>query len=194
MKVTRAASIPLVTHDPYFSIWSSSDHLYDTDTVHWTGKRQQIRGYLTVDKTVYCFMGDKEFHQILPQISLDVTSTATTYTFENDKVRLCCRFTSPLILSDPLLVSRPCTYIDFMVEKKNADNVQLDFIVSADLVRQEKGQALLELLSRTFHTRLWDVCVSSRLEAAVIIQQLTGVTCILQAMIKAQLHMMRQMK
>ena len=44
MKVTRAASIPLVTHDPYFSIWSSSDHLYDTDTVHWTGKRQQIRG------------------------------------------------------------------------------------------------------------------------------------------------------
>ena len=140
MKVTRAASIPLVTHDPYFSIWSSSDHLYDTDTVHWTGKRQQIRGYLTVDKTVYCFMGDKEFHQILPQISLDVTSTATTYTFENDKVRLCCRFTSPLILSDPLLVSRPCTYIDFMVEKKNADNVQLDFIVSADLVRQEKDE------------------------------------------------------
>lgn len=140
MKVTRAASIPLVTHDPYFSIWSSSDHLYDTDTVHWTGKRQQIRGYLTVDKTVYCFMGDKEFHQILPQISLDVTATATTYTFENDKVRLCCRFTSPLILSDPLLVSRPCTYIDFMVEKKNADNVQLDFIVSADLVRQEKDE------------------------------------------------------
>ena len=140
MKITRAASIPLIMHDPYFSIWSSSDHLYDTDTVHWTGKRQQIRGYLTVDKTVYCFMGDKEFHQILPQISLDVTATATTYTFENDKVRLCCRFTSPLILSDPLLVSRPCTYIDFMVEKKNADNVKLDFIVSADLVRQEKDE------------------------------------------------------
>lgn len=140
MKITRAASIPLIMHDPYFSIWSSSDHLYDADTVHWTGKRQQIRGYLTVDKTVYCFMGDKEFHQILPQISLDVTATATTYTFENDKVRLCCRFTSPLILSDPLLVSRPCTYIDFMVEKKNADNVQLDFIVSADLVRQEKDE------------------------------------------------------
>ena len=140
MKVTRAASIPLIMHDPYFSIWSSSDHLYDADTIHWTGKRQQIRGYLTVDKTVYCFMGDKEFHQILPQISLDVTATATTYTFENDKVRLCCRFTSPLILSDPLLVSRPCTYIDFMVEKKNADNVQLDFIVSDDLVRQEKDE------------------------------------------------------
>lgn len=140
MKVTRAASIPLIMHDPYFSIWSSSDHLYDANTVHWTGKRQQIRGYLTVDKTVYCFMGDKEFHQILPQISLDVTATATTYTFENDKVRLCCRFTSPLILSDPLLVSRPCTYIDFMVEKKNADNVKLDFIVSADLVRQEKDE------------------------------------------------------
>ncbi len=40
MNITRAASIPLVLHDPYFSIWSSTDHLYDADPVHWCGRRQ----------------------------------------------------------------------------------------------------------------------------------------------------------
>jgi len=86
MKVTKAASIPLVLHDPFFSIWSSADHLYDADPVHWAGARQKMRGYLNVDGAVYCFLGDRTFHDILPQTSIDVTATATTYTFENEKV------------------------------------------------------------------------------------------------------------
>lgn len=57
MLIKRAASIPLVLHDSYFSIWSSADHLYDTDPVHWSGARQKMRGYLTVDGKVYCFLG-----------------------------------------------------------------------------------------------------------------------------------------
>ena len=56
MKVTRAASIPLVTHDPYFSIWSSSDHLYDAYTVHWNGKSNKILGNLKMVKTIYYFI------------------------------------------------------------------------------------------------------------------------------------------
>ena len=60
MKVTRAASIPLVTHDPYFSIWSGADHLYDKDPVHWSQIRQQLRGYVNVDGVVYSFLGDKD--------------------------------------------------------------------------------------------------------------------------------------
>ena len=57
MKVKRAASIPLILHDPYFSIWSGTDKLYDSDTVHWCGKRQKIRGYITIDGESFCFMG-----------------------------------------------------------------------------------------------------------------------------------------
>lgn len=136
-RIKRASSIPLVTHDPFFSIWSSVDHLYDNDVVHWCGARQKMRGYLTVDGKTYSFLGDKEIHDVLPQKSIDVTATATEYIFENDEVILKCRFTSPLILDDMLLVSRPCTYIDFEVEKKNALDVVLDFEVSADLVRKD---------------------------------------------------------
>ena len=97
MLIKRAASIPLVLHDPFFSIWSSADHLYDADPVHWSGARQKMRGYISVDGKVYCFLGDKEFHAPLPQRSIEVTATATEYIFENEEVRLVCRFTSPLI-------------------------------------------------------------------------------------------------
>jgi len=142
MKIKKAASIPLITHDPYFSIWSSVDHLYDADPVHWSGARQKMRGYLTVDGKTYGFLGDKEFHAFLPQKSVEVTATATEYFFENDAVGLTVRFTSPLLLEDKKLVSRPCTYIDVTVDKKNASEVVLDVEVYADLVRVEKDEVV----------------------------------------------------
>jgi len=135
MIIKRAASIPLILHDPFFSIWSSADHLYDNDTVHWCGNRQAIRGYLTVGDKTYCFMGDKEFHAVIPQTSIDVTATATRYTFENDILQLTCTFTSPLLPKDMTLLSRPCTYIDIDITKKRACEVCLHFEISADLVR-----------------------------------------------------------
>lgn len=118
MKVTRAASIPLVTHDPYFSIWSGADHLYDKDPVHWSQIRQQLRGYVNVDGVVYSFLGDKEFHETIGQTGVDVTATSTTYTFENEKIILNVKFTSPLLLDDLTLVSRPCTYIRLRSRKE----------------------------------------------------------------------------
>ena len=80
MKVTRAASIPLVTHDPYFSIWSGADHLYDKDPVHWSQIRQQLRGYVNVDGVVYSFLGDKEFHETIGHFFFYVTASTDIYT------------------------------------------------------------------------------------------------------------------
>lgn len=142
MKIKRAASIPLITHDPFFSIWSPADHLYDTNTVHWCGENQRLRGYLIVDGKKYAFLGHKEVADIIPQKSIDVTATATEYVFENDEVALKCRFTSPLLLDDMVLVSRPCTYVDFEVEKKTASEVELQFEVSADLVRRGSDKVI----------------------------------------------------
>lgn len=136
MRIKRAASIPLIVSDPYFSIWSPADALYEADTAHWSGCRQKIRGYVTVDETVYCFMGDREFHQVIEQKYVDVTATATEYFFENEKIELTVRFCSPLLLDDFTLVSRPCTYIDVKVCKKTACSVRTDFLVYSDLVQR----------------------------------------------------------
>lgn len=142
MKVKRAASIPLVLHDPFFSIWSSADHLYDKDTAHWSGIRHKLKGYVKVDGVLCCFMGVPEGQDIISQKSIDVTATATEYIFENEKLGLCVRFTSPLLLSDPILVSRPCTYVDFVVKKKTKCDVELTFEVSRDLVSQRIAQVV----------------------------------------------------
>ncbi len=145
MIINKAASIPLITHDPFFSIWSSSDHLYDNDPVHWSGASQKMRGYLIIDDKKYVFLGFRETDYILPQTSIDVTATATQYTFENEDVKFKCRFTSPLVLSDLVLTSRPCTYVDFEVEKKDgskASNVEVMIKVSSELVKRNRGRVM----------------------------------------------------
>lgn len=142
MNIKRAASIPLILHDPYLSIWSSADHLYDQDPTHWSGARQKIRGYLSVDEKTYCFLGDKEFCEVIPQRSVDVTATATEYKFENDELGFSCKFTSPLIPNNLLLTSRPCTYLDFGIDRKTAKQVTIHLLFSADIVRHTKDTVI----------------------------------------------------
>lgn len=142
MRITRTASTPLVLHDPYFSIWSPCDRLYDGDTQHWCGERQQIRGYITVDETVYCFMGDREGHPVMEQVWVDISAVSTTYHFENGRAGLTVCFTSPLLQDDPALLSRPCTYIDFWVDRKTDADVRIELWVSSDLVRRKKDELI----------------------------------------------------
>ena len=88
MILKRAASVPLITHDPFFSIWSSADHLYDTDPTHWTGAKQEIRGYLTVGGKPLYFLGDRTVFDCLPQKKVEITATMTQYTFSNGEITL----------------------------------------------------------------------------------------------------------
>jgi hypothetical protein len=56
----RAPAYPLVTIDPYTSIWSFTDKLYDDNVRHWTGTKRTFLGVLRVDSKLYRFMGTEE--------------------------------------------------------------------------------------------------------------------------------------
>jgi len=63
----KAPAYPLITHDPYFSIWSVTDTLNASATRHWTGTEHSLIGMLKVDKTIYRFMGreDKTYNNVI---------------------------------------------------------------------------------------------------------------------------------
>lgn len=53
----RAPAYPLVTIDPYTSLWSFTNNLNDVPTRHWTGRNFPVVGGVRVDGVTYRFMG-----------------------------------------------------------------------------------------------------------------------------------------
>ncbi len=146
----RAPAVPLVTHDPLFSVWSFADKLTDDTTRHWDGVRQFMFGFLTVDGVIYEFMGkiaalDERYatsYRKLPQTGCEVRPMTTVYTFENELISMELTFTSPLLLNDLMILSRPVSYIDYKIQLKDGKphDVHVHFGFSAELCVNETTQ------------------------------------------------------
>lgn len=121
----RPSAVPLVTVDPFFSIWSMSDALYEDVTHHWCGRRNPMTAAILLDGQPFKVMGqlapnsDRDipnYEARIPQTNLTVTPTRTIYTFANDTIRVELIFTSPLLLDRIDILARPVSYIEYDIQ------------------------------------------------------------------------------
>lgn len=156
--IKRLPSYPLMTVDPYFSIWSPADKLYDKHTVNWTGIENQMSGFIKVDGEVRRFLGqerpfdaDSLYRIACPNISTAMLQTnvecnpmCTVYTFEGLGIELTASFFTPLFLDKPDILSRPVSYIRLEVKPIDSQehDIELYFDISAQICRENSTQAV----------------------------------------------------
>ncbi len=128
----RNPATPLVVHDPYFSIWSDSDHLTEGPTRHWTGTPQAMTGLMRVDGHTYRYLGDGDhLAPEMKEIDRKVTATRTIVTLQSTAVELRLCFLTPAFPDDLAVMSRPVTYLTWDV--KSRDGAEHDVTVYLDI-------------------------------------------------------------
>ncbi len=154
----RAPAIPLITVDPYFSVWSSDSLLNVSTTEHWTGKDNSIIGTVNIDGEKFLFLGYSQNIHKLRQVSLDIDALSTSAVFENSKITLKIKFLTPLLPDDFNLLTRPVSYLEISYESK--DGKEHD--VSVNITASEQ------------------LCLDEDIDSPVITEKLSfgGLTCI----------------
>jgi hypothetical protein len=130
---TRPPAVPLITHNPYFSIWSMGDHLTDENTKHWTGTEQPLTGLVRIDGKSYRFMGARP-HDIpaLRQSQMDITPTHTRYQFGGAGIDLELTFFTPAFPEDLDVLSRPVTYLSWNIRATDGASHDAELYLEAD--------------------------------------------------------------
>lgn len=129
----RPPAVPLITHDPYFSIWSMENRLTEGWTRHWTSAEQRMLGVAMIDGHPFRFLGDRFRQREMPameQRALEVWPLRTIYTFEAAGVQLALTFLAPLLLEDLDLASRPVTYVTFTARSLDGKTHQVELFFS----------------------------------------------------------------
>ena len=134
--VERPPAVPLVVHDPYFSIWSMADKLTDANTKHWTGAEQALSGLIRIDGQIYRFMGLKPGRSVPPmeQLSLTVTPTHTVYAFRMGGVSLGVTFFTPALPDDVDVLARPVTYLSWSLSATDGAKHSVSIFLDCDPV------------------------------------------------------------
>ena len=140
----RPPAAPLITIDPYFSIWSTSDELSADWPHHWTGTIHALQSMVRVDGTAYRIMGTMPKIDTVTQKSLTVLPTRTVYELAAGPVDLTLTFMTPALPDDLDVLSRPVGYITWRAVSRDGKQhqVQLYFDHSGELAVNETTQAI----------------------------------------------------
>ena len=115
-KPQRAPAVPLVTHTPYFSVWSMADRPTDDWSKHWTGTVQAMCGMVRIDGKPYRVLGpEPKAAEAMKMTGLEILPTRTIYTFETAGVEVKLTFAEPKFPDDVELLTQPTTYVTYAV-------------------------------------------------------------------------------
>lgn len=129
--ILRAPATPLVTHDPYFSLWSMADQLTDAPTKHWTGTSQPLNGLVRIDGKGYRYLGNADRAiPALEEVHREITPTRTIVALRSPEVQICVTFFTPAFPDDMKVMARPVTYLTW--EVKTGDGRQHDVEIYLD--------------------------------------------------------------
>ena len=119
----RPPAVPLVTFDPYLSIWSCADQLTDRNTRHWTKHEHSLVSLIRVDGQTFRLMGnDPAAVPPLPQTKLTITPTRSKYEFDGAGVHVTLTFVTPALPQDLDALSLPLSFITWQVRAVDGKN------------------------------------------------------------------------
>jgi hypothetical protein len=128
----RPPAVPLVVHDPYFSIWSMSDKLTDSPTKHWTGAPHSLSSLIRIDGRTFRIMGAEPKNQpALAQTGLRVLPTHTIYDFAGAGITVTLTFLTPALPDDLDILSRPASYLTFAAHSTDGQTHDIDVYFDA---------------------------------------------------------------
>jgi hypothetical protein len=112
----RPPAVPLVTFDPYLSIWSEADKLTDRNTQHWTHREHSLASLIRIDGKTYRLMGaEPKDVPAFTQVSVQVLPTRSIYEFEDAGIHVTLTFMTAALPHDLDIFSRPLSYITWDV-------------------------------------------------------------------------------
>ncbi|MGI8912334.1 MAG: DUF5127 domain-containing protein [Chloroflexota bacterium] len=142
----RPTAVPLITHNPYFSVWSMADRLTDAPTTHWTGSAQPLCGLVRIDGQTYrCLGNEPATIGAMEQLAVEVRPTQTIYSFQAAGINLTLTFTSPLVPDDLEVLARPVTYLTWDVRAVDgrSHDVTIYFDVASLLAVNDPAQPVV---------------------------------------------------
>ncbi len=131
---------PLISIDPFLSLWSNCDHPAERDVLHWAGERKRMTLSAAVNGKTYALVGN-QLNEKAELTERMVTPTKTTYVFKAGETEISVSFRAPLLMDDLDIMSTPVNYLD--IETRSLDgqkhDIDISFIWHDDICKDGEG-------------------------------------------------------